>query len=223
MLEKLKHEVCRYNKMLAGTGLVVWTLGNVSGRDRKTGLVAIKPSGVLFDELKPGDIVIVDLNGRIVDGRKAPSVDLATHLYVYRHRPDVGGIVHTHSNFATAFAAIGKSLPVYLTSIADEFGGPIPVSAYAKIGGLEIGKEIVEKIGRSPAILMKQHGVFTVGPDPRAAVKAAVMLEDACRTCFIALMIGKPRVIPKSEVERGHKRYVEKYGQGKQRGNRRKS
>jgi L-ribulose-5-phosphate 4-epimerase len=215
MLEQLKKEICMRNIQLAEAGLVAWTSGNVSGRDPKTGLIAIKPSGVPYSELKPADIVIVNLSGKVIDGRKKPSVDTPTHLFVYMHRPDVKAITHTHSNYATAFAAAGKPLKVYLTAIADEFGGPVPVSAYAKIGGTDIGREIVKKIGKSPAILMKQHGVFTVGPTPESAVKAAVMIEDVCKTCFIAMMIGKPKPIPSSEVARGHKRYIEQYGQGR--------
>jgi L-ribulose-5-phosphate 4-epimerase len=142
-----------------------------------------------------------------------PSVDTATHLYVYRHRPNTGGVVHTHSPYATSLAALGRPIPVYLTAIADEFGGPIPVGAYAQIGGEAIGEEIVRSIGRSPAILMKNHGVFTVGPTVAAATKAAVMVEDAAKTVHLALLLGTPDEIPEEEVARAHRRYLEKYGQ----------
>jgi len=158
-------------------------------------------------------MVIVDLEGNVVEGHLKPSVDTTTHLYVYRHRPDVGGIVHTHSPYATSFAALGQPIPVYLTAMADEFGGPIPVGAYAPIGGEEIGQEIVRTIGQSPAILMKNHGVFTIGPTPRAAVKAAVMVEDVAKTVHLALLLGQPGEIPEEEVARGHRRYREQYGQ----------
>jgi len=140
-------------------------------------------------------------------------VDTATHLYIYRNRSDVNGIVHTHSNFATSFAALGEPIPVYLTAIADEFGGPIPVGAYCQIGSEDIGKEIVRSIGASPAILMKNHGVFTIGPSPEKALKAAVMVEDVAKTIFLALMRGTPDEIPRSEVERAHEMYMTKYGQ----------
>lgn len=213
MLEELRDEVWRMNLELPKNGLVTWTSGNVSGRDRRTGYVVIKPSGVRFEELQPEDLVIVDLDGRIIEGHLQPSVDTATHLFVYRQRPDVGGIAHTHSPYATSFAALGRPIPVYLTAIADEFGGPIPVGAYAAIGGEEIGREIVRSIGSSPAILMKHHGVFTIGPTPTAATKAAVMVEDVAKTVHLALLLGQPEEIPPEEVARGHRRYQEKYGQ----------
>jgi L-ribulose-5-phosphate 4-epimerase len=213
LLEKLRREICELNKLLPQEGLVAWTSGNVSGRDPETGLVAIKPSGVRYDSLTTEDIAVVDLDGQALQGEKKPSVDTATHLYVYRQRPDVNGMVHTHSNYATAFAALGKPIPVYLTAIADEFGGSIPVGAYAQIGEEAIGEEIIQSIGNSPAILMKNHGVFTIGPTPEEAVKAAVMVEDVARTVYLALQMGEPDEIPAEEVARAHRRYAEKYGQ----------
>jgi len=213
MLEGLREEVWRLNLELPKQNLVVWTSGNVSGRDFESQLVVIKPSGVRYEELAPHDLVVVNLEGQVVEGDLQPSVDTSTHLYIYRHRPDVGGVVHTHSPYATSFAALGRPIPVYLTAIADEFGGPIPVGAYAKIGGEEIGREIIGSIGDSPVILMKNHGVFAIGPTPRAAIKAAVMVEDAARTVHLALLLGKPDLIPDEEVARAHRRYVEKYGQ----------
>jgi L-ribulose-5-phosphate 4-epimerase len=213
MLEQLRREVCRWNRELPKNGLVAWTSGNVSGRDPQTRLIVIKPSGVVYEELTPAKMVVVDLEGRRVAGKLNPSVDTPTHLYIYRQRPDVGGIVHTHSNFATAFAAAGKPIPAVLTAICDEFGGEIPVGRFAPIGGEEIGREVVRAIGRSPAILMQNHGVFTIGADAGAAVKAAVMVEDVARSVYYAMQLGKPVAIPKEMVERLHKRYTEKYGQ----------
>ena len=213
LLEQLRRKVCDGNLMLPRAGLVTWTSGNVSGRDPESGHVVIKPSGVRYESLTPEDLVIVDLDGRAVEGRLQPSVDTPTHLYVYRHRPDVRGVVHTHSTFATAFAALGRPIPVYLTAIADEFGGPIPIGDYAQIGGEAIGAEIVRAIGDSVAILMKNHGVFTVGPSVMAAVKAAIMTEDVARTVYYALQLGQPDEIPADEVSRAHRRYVDKYGQ----------
>ncbi len=212
-LELLRKQVCEANLMLPRSGLVTWTSGNVSGRDADSGLVVIKPSGVRYEDMTPADMVVLDLDGRVVEGPLAPSVDAPTHLVVYRHRPDVGGVVHTHSPYATAFAALGKPIPVYLTAIADEFGCGIPVGAYAQIGGEQIGEEIVRSIGPSPSILMKNHGVFAIGPSAMAAVKAAVMTEDVARTVFIALQMGQPDEIPADEVARAHRRYVEQYGQ----------
>ncbi|HHW19424.1 MAG TPA: L-ribulose-5-phosphate 4-epimerase [Firmicutes bacterium] len=213
MLEDLKIRVHKMNLMLPKNNLVTMTSGNVSGRDPESGFVVIKPSGIPYEELTPEDMVVVDIDGRVIEGRWKPSVDTATHLYVYRHRQDVNGIVHTHSPYATSFAALGRPIPVYLTAIADEFGGPIPIGPYARIGGEEIGKAIVEHIGNSPAILMKNHGVFTIGKTPEAAVKAAVMLEDVARTVHLALQLGKPDEIPDDEVRRAHEQYVSKYGQ----------
>jgi L-ribulose-5-phosphate 4-epimerase len=213
MLEKLRREVCRWNQELPRNGLVAWTSGNVSGRDPKTGLIVIKPSGVVYDALTPESMVIIDPEGKRIEGKLNPSVDTPTHLYIYKQRSDVGGIVHTHSTFATAFAAVGKPIPAILTAICDEFGGPIPVGAFAPIGGEEIGREVVRAIGGSPAILMQNHGVFTIGKDAGAAVKAAVMVEDIARTVFYAMQLGKPVGIPKDMVAQLHKRYTDKYGQ----------
>lgn len=213
MLEQLKQTVYEMNMMLPRAGLVSWTSGNVSGRDAESGLVAIKPSGVRYEHMHPEDIVIVDPEGRVVEGRLSPSVDAATHLYVYRQRPDVGGVVHTHSPYATAFAAVGRPIQPCLTAIADEFGCEIPLGDFAPIGGEEIGREIVRSIGRSPAILMRQHGVFAIGGDAEAAVKTAVMVEDAARTLWLAMQIGEPQPLPPDQVDALHRRYKDKYGQ----------
>ena len=213
VLKDVRDEVCRLHAELPRHNLVAWTSGNVSGRDPQTGFVVIKPSGIRYEDLTPEDMVVVDLDGRVVEGKHKPSSDTFAHVYIYRHRPDINGVVHTHSTFATAWAAAGRPIPPVLTAICDEFGGPIPVGAYAKIGGDEIGQEIVRSIGNSPAILMKNHGVFTIGKTPEAAVKAAVMVEDVARTVFYALQLGQPDEIPAEEVARAHRRYLEEYGQ----------
>ena len=213
MLETLRAELVVLNRELPKNNLVAWTSGNVSARDPSTGLVVIKPSGIRYGDLTPESMVVVDLDGKVVEGKLKPSSDTFAHVYVYRHRQDVNGVVHTHSTFATAWAAVGKPIPPVLTAICDEFGGPIPVGAYAKIGGDEIGQEIVRSIGTSPAILMKNHGVFTIGKTPEAAVKAAVMVEDVARTVFYAMQLGQPDEIPAEEVARAHRRYLEEYGQ----------
>jgi L-ribulose-5-phosphate 4-epimerase len=211
--ETLRRDVCAMNLELPRQGLVTWTSGNVSARDLETGYVVIKPSGVRYDALTPETMVVVDLDGNVIEGPLKPSVDTPTHLYVYRHRPDVGGLVHTHSAYATSFAMLGQSIPVYLTAHADEFGTEIPIGAYCQIGGEEIGREIVRSIGRSPAILIQSHGVFTVGKNAEAAVKAAVMTEDVARTVHIGLLRGRPEPLPPNEVERLHRAYLENYGQ----------
>jgi L-ribulose-5-phosphate 4-epimerase len=155
----------------------------------------------------------VDKDGKTVEGKLSPSSDTASHLYVYRHRPDVNGVVHTHSTYATAFAALGRPIPVYLTAMGDEFGGPIPCGGFALIGGEEIGQIVVETIGASPAVLLKNHGVFTIGPTGEAAVKAAVMVEDVARTVWLALQLGQPDEIAPENVARLHHRYTHVYGQ----------
>ena len=213
MLEKLRAEVCKLNLELPRYNLVVWTAGNVSARDPETNLVAIKPSGVMFEDLRPEDQVILDLNGKVIAGKLKPSSDAASHLYIYRHRADVNGVVHVHSPYATAFAALGRPIPVYLTAMADEFGGLIPCADFALIGGEEIGRQVVEHIGQSPAVLLKHHGVFTIGKNATAAVKAAVMTEDVARTSFLALQMGKPKEIPPEAVAKLHRRYMNVYGQ----------
>ncbi|MEJ5199601.1 MAG: L-ribulose-5-phosphate 4-epimerase [Anaerolineae bacterium] len=213
MLELIREQLYRLHLELPKNNLVTWTGGNVSARDPETGLVAIKPSGVRYEELRPEHMVIVDLDGRIVEGDLKPSSDTASHLYIYRHRPDVGGIVHTHSPYATAFAALGRPIPCVLTAMADEFGGPIPCGGFALIGGEEIGKVVVESIGRSVACLLKNHGVFTIGKDAEAAVKAAVMTEDVARTVWLALQLGQPEEIAPEDVAKLHYRYTHVYGQ----------
>jgi L-ribulose-5-phosphate 4-epimerase len=211
--ESLRREICLLNQELPRNGLVAWTSGNVSGRDPEAGLVVIKPSGIRYEALTPENMVVVDLQGRVVEGAHKPSSDTLAHVYVYRHRPEINGVVHTHSSFATAWAAVGRPIPPVLTAISDEFGGPIPVGAYAKIGDDEIGREIIRSIGDSPAILMKNHGVFTIGKSAEAAVKAAVMVEDVARTVYFASQLGTPEEISADEIARAHRRYIEEYGQ----------
>jgi L-ribulose-5-phosphate 4-epimerase len=213
MLEQLKQQVWKLHLELPKNNLVTWTGGNVSARDPESGLVVIKPSGVMYEELQPEDHVVVDLEGDIVEGTLKPSSDTASHLYIYRERSDINGIVHTHSPYATAFAALGRPIPVVLTAIADEFGGPIPCAGFALIGGEEIGKQVVEHIGDSAAVLLKNHGVFTVGKTVRDAVKAAVMVEDVAKAVWLALQLGVPDEIPAEDVAKLHDRYTNVYGQ----------
>jgi L-ribulose-5-phosphate 4-epimerase len=213
MLEKLKEDLVKLHLELPKNNLVVWTGGNVSARDRETGFVAIKASGIRYEEMQPEHMVVVDLEGNVIEGNLKPSSDTASHLYIYKHRPDVGGVVHTHSAYATAFAAVNKPIPVVLTAIADEFGGPIPCGGFALIGDDAIGKVVVESIGKSPAVLLKNHGVFTIGKDAKSAVKAAIMTEDNAKTVWLAMQIGVPDEIPSEDVEKLHYRYTHVYGQ----------
>jgi L-ribulose-5-phosphate 4-epimerase len=213
MLEHLKEELLWLHLELPKNGLVRWTGGNVSARDPGTGLVVIKPSGVRYEKLRAEDHVVVDLEGRIIEGDLKPSSDTASHLYVYRQRVDVNGVVHTHSPYATAFAALGRPIPVCLTAMGDEFGCAIPCAGFALIGSEDIGRQIVEHIGGSPAVLLKQHGVFTVGRSAEEAVKAAVMVEDAAQTVWLALQMGQPEEIPLADVAKLHQRYTQVYGQ----------
>ena len=213
MLERLKEELVQLHLELPKNNLVVWTGGNISARDRESGLIVIKPSGVRYEELCPEHMVVVNLDGKIIEGSLKPSSDTASHLYIYKHRADVGGVVHTHSVYATAFAAVNKPIPVVLTAIADEFGGPIPCGGVALIGDEAVGKVVIESIGKSPAVLLKNHGVFTIGKDAKAAVKAAVMTEDNARTVWLAMQIGTPDEISAEDVEKLHHRYMHVYGQ----------
>ena len=213
MLESLREELWQLHMELPKNNLVTWTGGNVSARDPETGYVVIKPSGVRYEVLRPEHMVIVDLDENRIEGDLKASSDTASHLYIYRQRPDVNGVVHTHSPYATAFAALGKPIPVYLTAQADEFGGPIPCGGFALIGGEEIGRIVVESIGDSMAVLLKQHGVFTIGSTAEAAVKAAVMVEDVARTVWYALQIGQPEEIAPEDVAKLHYRYTHIYGQ----------
>jgi L-ribulose-5-phosphate 4-epimerase len=195
--------------------LVVWTAGNVSQRVAGADLFVIKPSGVTYDELSAESMVVCDLDGDLVDGTRLPSSDTAAHAYVYRHLPAVGGVVHTHSTYATAWAARGEEIPCVLTMMADEFGGPVPVGPFAVIGDDSIGRGIVETLAgsRSPAVLMRNHGPFTIGADARAAVKAAVMVEEVARTVHIARQLGDPLPIDQAKVDALYDRYQNVYGQ----------
>jgi L-ribulose-5-phosphate 4-epimerase len=213
MLKEVREEVWQLHLELPKNGLVIWTGGNLSARDAETGYVVIKPSGVRYEHLRPEHLVIIDLDGKVIEGHLKPSSDTASHLYIYRHRPDVHGIVHTHSRYATAFAALGKSIPVCLTAIADEFGGAIPCAGFALIGGEEIGQAVINTIGNCPAVLLKNHGVFTLGKSPEAAVKAAIMVEDVAHTVWLALQLGKPEEISAEDVMKLHHRYTHVYGQ----------
>lgn len=213
MLEELKERVWKMNLELPRNDLVAMTSGNVSGRDPEKDLVVIKPSGVPYEKMKAENLVVVDLNGNVIEGDKKPSSDTGSHLYIYRHRRDVRGVVHTHSNYATSFAALGRPLPVCLTAIADEFGGDVPAGPYAPIGGEEIGEAIIENIGSSRAILLKNHGVFTIGDSPESALKAAVMVEDAAKTVHLAMLKGEPERLPEEEVKKAYERYQNRYGQ----------
>ena len=215
-----REEVCRLHAALVDNGLVAWTSGNVSARGPRTGgeaadLVVIKPSGIAYADLTPESMVVCDLGGARVDGVYLPSSDTSAHCYVYRHMPGVGGVVHTHSGYATAWAALGEAIPCVITAMADEFGGEIPVGPFALIGGDEIGRGVVATLTghRSPAVLMRNHGVFTIGATPASAVKAAVMCEDAARTVHLARMLGEPKPLPAEQVDALHRRYTTQYGQ----------
>jgi L-ribulose-5-phosphate 4-epimerase len=214
-LSALRREVCALHAELPRHGLVVWTSGNVSARVPGEDLMVIKASGVPYEDLTPEAIVVCDLDGALVEGELSPSSDAATHAYVYRHRPDVGGVAHTHSPYATAWAARGEAIPCVLTAIADEFGGEIPIGPFARIGDEEIGRAIVETLAghRSPAVLMRSHGVFTIGAGARDAIKAAVMCEDAARTVHLARELGDPIPLTREDINALHDRYQRAYGQ----------
>ncbi|KQP77911.1 L-ribulose-5-phosphate 4-epimerase [Aeromicrobium sp. Leaf289] len=211
----LREQVCALHAELTRYALVVWTAGNVSARVPGHDLMLIKPSGVSYDDLTPENMVLCDLDGKVLEGDLAPSSDTAAQAYVYRHMPHVGGVVHTHSTYATAWASRAEPIPCVLTMMADEFGGPIPVGPFALIGDDSIGRGIVETLegSRSPAVLMQNHGVFSIGTDARSAVKAAVMCEDVARTVHVARQLGEPVPIAEQQVTSLFDRYQNVYGQ----------
>ncbi len=211
----LRTDVARLHAELPRWGLVVWTAGNVSARVPGHDLLVIKPSGVGYDELTPEAMVVTDLGGNLVDGDRSPSSDTAAHAYVYAHLPEVGGVVHTHSTYATAWAARGEPIPCVLTMMGDEFGGEIPIGPFALIGDDSIGRGIVETLRRhrSPAVLMQNHGPFTVGRTAKDAVKAAVMCEEVARTVHIARQLGEPLPIAPADIDALYDRYQNVYGQ----------
>ncbi|MCA1983515.1 L-ribulose-5-phosphate 4-epimerase [Nocardioides sp. R-N-C8] len=220
-VEAAKANVAALHDELPRWELVVWTAGNVSERvrneevaDGSADLFVIKPSGVSYDELDADAIVVCDLEGNLVEGGRNPSSDTAAHAYVYQHMSHVGGVVHTHSTYAAAWAARGEEIPCVLTMMADEFGGPVPVGPFAIIGDDSIGRGIVETLSghRSPAVLMQNHGPFTIGPTPKAAVKAAVLLEEVARAVHISRQLGDPLPIPQESIDALYDRYQNVYG-----------
>jgi L-ribulose-5-phosphate 4-epimerase len=212
LLEKLREIVWECNLELPKNDLVKMTSGNVSGRDLETGLVVIKPSGYKFEELTPAHMVVVNLDGHVVEGDLKPSTDTDTHLFVYRHRPDVFGMVHTHSPYASSFAALGQPIPACLTTCA-MLGGEIPLGGYAPIGGEDIGQEIINKIGRALAIVMQNHGVFTIGSSPQQATKMAVEVEEIAKITHLAMLRGQPILLTGDQIDYMVNLYRNEYGQ----------
>ena len=211
----MQRQVCDLHARLPANNLVSWTSGNISGRVPGEDRMVIKPSGVMFEDLTPESMCEVEIETLQNHGAYKFSSDTATHAYIYEHLPDVGGIVHTHSPYATAWAAVGKDIPCFLTAMADEFGGPIPCGGFALIGGEEIGQEVVRVLRGhpSPAIILQNHGVFTVGKTPKDAVKAAIMCEDVARTSFLAVQLGTPKPVSEQDIAKLHERYTNVYGQ----------
>jgi L-ribulose-5-phosphate 4-epimerase len=212
---QLRAAVAELHGELVRNGLVAWTSGNISARVPGADLMVIKPSGVAYAELTPEVMVVCDLTGKRVAGSLSPSSDAASHGYVYRHLPLVGGVVHTHSRYATAWAARGEAIPCVITAMADEFGGEIPVGPFAPIGGEEIGRAVVDTLTghRSPAVLLRSHGVFTIGANAAEAVKAAVMCEDAACTVHLARLHGELTPLPADQIDALYRRYQNEYGQ----------
>ena len=217
---RVRRDVAQLHEQLIRYSLVIWTGGNISGRVPGADLFVIKPSGVDYDDLTPENMILCDLDGAVIPGsegsERSPSSDTAAHAYVYRNMPHVSGVVHTHSSYATAWAARGEAIPCVLTGQADEFGGEIPVGRFAIIGDESIGEAIVETLTghRSRAVLMQNHGVFTIGSSPKDAVKAAVMAEDVARTVHLARQLGEPIPIPQDKIDALFTRYQTVYGQG---------
>jgi L-ribulose-5-phosphate 4-epimerase len=215
LLLELREELCTLHAQLPLNNLVAWTSGNLSARDAETGLVVIKPSGIRFEHLTPQNMVVVDLDGNVVEGDYKASSDTASHCFIYRHMPKVYGVVHTHSRYATAFAVVGRSIPCHTTAMGDEFGGEIPCGGFALVGGQEIGQRVVEALdnSRSPSCLLVNHGVFAVGPSAEKAVKAAIMTEDNAATMFLAYQLGEPVPMTQKDIDSLYDRYQNVYGQ----------
>ncbi len=215
LVRQVRQEVSDLHAHLPRNQLVVWTAGNVSARVPGHDLLVIKPSGVSYEDLSPDAMVVTDLEGNLVEGDRRPSSDTAAHAYVYKHMPTVGGVVHTHSTYATAWSARGEAIPCVLTMMADEFGGEIPIGPFALIGDDSIGRGIVDTLraSRSTAVLMRSHGVFTIGKTAEEAVKAAVLCEEVARTVHIARQLGEPLPIPQSDIDSLYDRYQNVYGQ----------
>src|SRR5512134_6508 len=195
LLEQLREIVWKCNLELPRNDLVKMTSGNVSGRDPETGLVVIKPSGVSFEELTPAHMVVVDMDGHVVEGNLKPSTDTDTHLYVYQRRSDVFGMVHTHSPYASSFAVLGEPIPACLTASA-MLGGEIPLGGYVPIGGDAIGEEMLRKIGHAKAIIMQNHGVFTIGRSASEATHMAIEVEEIAKIVHFAMSRGNPVLLP---------------------------
>lgn len=214
-LGALREEVCELHAELPRNNLVAWTSGNISARDPESGHVVIKPSGVRYEQLTPASMVVVDRYGTLVEGIFKPSSDTASHCAIYRHMPQVHGIVHTHSRHATAFAVLGRAIPCVTTAMADEFGGEIPCGGFALIGGEEIGRVVVDVLADSlsPACLLLNHGVFATGPSAEAAVKAAVVTEDNAAIVWTAMQLGTPLPLAQKDIDSLYDRYQKVYGQ----------
>lgn len=215
LLSQLREEVCALHAQLPLNNLVAWTSGNLSARDPETNLVVIKPSGIRFEHLTPQNMVVVDIDGKFVEGDYKASSDTTSHCYIYRHLPDVNGVVHTHSRYATAFAVTGRSIPCHTTAMGDEFGGEIPCGGFALVGGEEIGQRVIEALigSRSPSCLLVNHGVFAVGSTAENAVKAAVMTEDNAAIMLLAYELGEPVPISQEDIDSLYDRYQNVYGQ----------
>lgn len=215
LLQALREELFVLHAELPRNNLVAWTSGNISARDPQSNLVVIKPSGIRFEHLAPENMVVVDIEGNLVEGDHKASSDTASHCVIYRQMPAVYGVVHTHSRYATAFAAVGRPIPCHTTAMGDEFGGEIPCGGFALIGGEEIGEVVVQTLrdSRSPSCILQNHGVFAVGPSAEKAVKAAVMTEDNAAIVWLAYQLGKPLPIAQSDIDKLYDRYQNVYGQ----------
>jgi len=213
MLEELRKEVLEAALQLVRYGLVTLTGGNVSGRDKESGYIAITPSGMDYEKLNPEDIVIVDSKGNMVEGKWKASVDLKDHLYIYRNKPNLYGIIHTHSPYACSFAMLHQEIPCCSTTLANEVGGSVPISKYSPVGEGGIGSAVIEAIGDKNACLLANHGVIAVGISVRHALVAAVMLEDGAKVYHLAKCKGDPIPLHPSEIEKAKNVFLYEYGQ----------
>lgn len=215
LLKRLREEVLEASLDLLKYNLVTLTGGNVSGRDPETGYVAITPSGMDYRKLKPEDIVIIDMEGNMVDGKWKPSVDAPDHLYLYKNKEDVNSVIHTHSTYASCFAILNEEIKCASTTLANEVGGNVPVAKFVPPASGKIGPVVMEVIGDKRACLLANHGVIAVGPSVEHALTAAVMLEDSAKAYYLAKSIGNPVLLPDEEVQRARNVFLYTYGQDK--------
>jgi len=213
LLQRLREKVIETALKVVDAGLVVSTWGNISARDRESGLIAITPSGMDYKKLRPEDIVILDVDGKVIDGKRKPSTETPMHTLFYRKRSEINGIVHTHSWFATTLSTLNKEIPVVLAELGACVGGSVRVAKYVRGGTEEFGRAALDAIGDRAAVLQQNHGVLAIGKTLDDAFAATAVVEDAAKVYWSGLLAGQPFVLPDEEVKELHESFIKSYGQ----------